>query len=403
MKPFQEFLRGQVEYGGFSTEDVLLSFLPLMRQVITTHQKDLVAPLEGLDSLSVNGTRIFYSADDGCEERRNLSSVRRMLNPVSRGVDVVGQSRVVLDVDVGGQRYESTDVTTENEDVQRPAFRSGYICWEHMFDHHDPATDVFSLGLILASLSCGLDLADRDDHERFVANRTNLFRVNPALHPVFARAIRVMTELDRHERPQDLPALLVTLENYRDQEVDFDTDLASDQHSEGTDRPGRRQLILGKLQQRLFEINRRNRLLQFRTTMQTVNLTHSSIPLMFDVAHVRSDQVLTWDGTFRGEVLKQKAVSLNRHLNFREAVYLPGTLDRIRVEARRDEKEYGFAQLRLIVCFLRWADLKSKPVERYESPLLLLPVKLDVKKGIHDRYSLTAVDTVAEVNPVVRY
>ena len=403
MTPFYDFLRGQIEYGGFSTEDVLLSFLPLMRQVIATHDNDKVAPLEGLGALQVDGTRVSYSDDAQCAERRNLRKVRRMLNPTSRGVDVVGQSRLVLDADVGGQKYESGDVIEGADDLQRPAFAAGFVCWEHMLDHHDPATDVFSLGLILASLACGLDLADKDDHERFVANRTNLFRINPALHPVFARAIRVMTELDRHERPQDLPALLVTLENYRDQEVDFDTDLASDQHVVSADRPGKRQIILGKLQQRLFEINRRNRLLHFRTTMQTVNLTHSSIPLMFDVKNVRPDQVLTWDGTFRREVLKQKSVSLNRHLNFREAVYLPGTLDRIRAEARRDENEYGFAQLRLIVCFLRWADLKTKPIERYESPLLLLPVKLDVKKGIHDRYSLTAIDSVAEVNPVVRY
>ena len=403
MTSFHDFLRRQTEYGGFSTEDVLLSFLPLMRQVIVTHQDDQVAPLEGLGALQEDGARVSYSDDAECAERRNLRSVRRMLNYSSLGVDVVGQSRRVLDVDIGGHKYENGDVVKGQEDLQRPAFKAGYICWEHLLDHHDPATDVFSLGLILASLACGLDLADEDDHERFVANRTNLFRVNAALHPVIARAIRVMTELDRHERPQDLPALLVTLENYRDQEVDFDTDLASDQLAEGTDRPGKRQIILGKLQQRLFEINRRNRLLHFRTTMQTINLTHSSIPLMFDLKDIRPDHVLTWDGIFRREVLKQKAVSLNRHLNFREAVYLPGSLDRIRTEARRDENEYGFAQLRLIVCFLRWADLKAKPVERYESPLLLLPVKLDVKKGIHDRYSMTAIDGVAEVNPVVRY
>ena len=48
----------------------------------------------------------------------------------------------------------------------------------------------------------------------------------PHLHPVLAKAIVRMTELDRHRRPQDLSALLRTLENYRDQDVDFDFDLA---------------------------------------------------------------------------------------------------------------------------------------------------------------------------------
>ena len=90
-----------------------------------------------------------------------------------------------------------------------------------------------------------------------------------------------MTELDRHQRPQDLAALLVTLENYRDQAVDFETDLASDQRLDGSDARGKRQVVLSKLQERLFEINRRNRLLHFRSTMQTVNLTHA-----FDSAFV---------------------------------------------------------------------------------------------------------------------
>ncbi|MCR9202060.1 MAG: AAA domain-containing protein, partial [Planctomycetaceae bacterium] len=211
------------------------------------------------------------------------------------------------------------------------------------------------------------------------------------------------TELNRHDRPQDLPALVASIENYRDQDVDFETDLASDQNFAGKDTSGKRQVVLKKLQERLFEINRRNRLLQFKTTLQTLNLTHASIPVAFDVASIRPDEVLTWSGRFQQETLKQKPVWLNRFLNFREAVYVPGQLDRLRSEARRDQTEYGFAQLKLIICFLRWADLKASPVERYESPLLLLPAALEVKKGIHDRYSLRIVDDQAEVNPVIRH
>ncbi len=132
MMAFQDFLRGQVEYGGFSTEDVLLSFLPLMRQVIATHQDGDVAPLEGLSELRVEGVCLRYTDDIRQSERRNLRAVRRMLNPSSRGVDVVGQSRLVLDVDQGGQQYESNDVAKVDDELQRPAFVAGYVCWEHM-------------------------------------------------------------------------------------------------------------------------------------------------------------------------------------------------------------------------------------------------------------------------------
>ena len=212
-----------------------------------------------------------------------------------------------------------------------------------------------------------------------------------------------MTELDRNKRPQDLRALQATLDNYRDQEVDFDTDLARSANLQNQDRSGKRRVILSKLQERLFEISRRNRLLHFRSTLHTINLTQSSIPISFDVTNIRESQVLTWSGSFSNSIAKQKPVQLNTTLNFREAVYLPGALDRLRSEARRDENEYGFAELKLVICFLRWADLKANPVERYESPLLLIPVQLDVKKGIHDRYFLTSLDATAEVNPVVRH
>ena len=398
MSTFHDYLRQQIRHGPLATEDVLVALLPLMKQVITAHDYGDVAPLEGLDRLHVDAGRIWFAEADQRPQRRNARAVRRMLLAAGGALDVVRERRIEFNVDAGIVSEESTDA-----DAGKPAYSPGYVCWEHTVEHHDPTTDVFSLGLILASLACGLDLAEHDSHQRFVDNRSNLFRINPDLHPVVARTITLMTDLDRHRRPQDLKALLSTLENYRDQEVDFETDLASDLHPEATSRPGRRQVILSKLQQRLFEINRRNRLLQFRATMQTVNLTQASIPVAFDFQRIRQDQVLTWNGKFRDGLLKQKPVSLNAFLNFREAIYLPGTLDRIRAEARRDETEYGFAQLRLIIAFLRWSDLKTKPAEQYESPLLLLPVKLDVKKGIHDRYTLTASDNRAEVNPVVRH
>ncbi|MCA9051620.1 MAG: DUF4011 domain-containing protein, partial [Planctomycetaceae bacterium] len=290
----------------------------------------------------------------------------------------------------------------DDEATEHAKYVPGYVCWEHLIGHHDPVTDTFSLGLLLASLACGIDLTDSDEHSSFVTHRRNLFRINPQVHPVIARSVVVMTELDRHRRPPDLKSLLLTLENYRDQAVDFETDLAGTASSDAG--PGsRRAVILNKLRERLFEINRRNRLLHFRPTLQTVNLTQASIPIAFDVHSIRRDQILTWADSFRSAVVSQKPVVLNKFLNFREAVWLPGTLDRLRVEARRDETDFGFAQLRLITAFLRWADLKVDPPEPYESPFLLLTVRLTVKKGIHDRFSLQAVDCVAEVNPVVKH
>jgi len=96
-------------------------------------------------------------------------------------------------------------------------------------------------------------------------------------------------------------------------------------------------------------------------------------------------------------------VSLGKYLRFEEAAYLPGQLDQIRTGARRDQTEYGFAQLRLVVAFLRWANLKEKPPERYDSPLVLLPVRLTKTKGVRDVYALEPLGTEAEINPMLRF
>ena len=56
-----------------------------------------------------------------------------------------------------------------------------------------------------------------------------------------------------------------------------------------------------------------------------------------------------------------------------------------------------------MIGFLRWANLKEKPPERYDSPLVLLPVRLTKTKGVRDVYTLEPVGTEAEINPVLRF
>ena len=212
-----------------------------------------------------------------------------------------------------------------------------------------------------------------------------------------------MTEIDRHRRVQDLRALLHNLENYRDQEIDFEVDLARIPGFVQKDDRSKQHVVLGKLRERLFEISKRNRLLHFHATMQTVNLTHASVPLSFDITNIRPDQILVWNDSLHAALTGGEPISLNKYLNFAEALYLPSMLDRIMAESRRDQAEFGFGQLRLVICFLHWANLKEKPVERFDSPLVLLPVELKKKKGIRDTYYLEAVSSEAEVNPVVRH
>ena len=396
-----EFLQKQQLHESLSTEDVLASFLPVLREAIAAHAAGLVAPLEGLEALQVEGARIWFEEARRQPIRRNDAELAR-IEQVSRvAVEVVSESRRTHEVADGQEEISRVEIGVRGATLERPVYLPGYVAWEHELAHHDPLTDVYSLGLLLASVACGLDLNDPAELESFVANRRNLFVLNPHLHPVLAQAILRMTELDRQRRPQDLPAVLLSLENYREQTVAFEIDLL--QGLKARQNATRSQAVLSKLKERLFDISRRNNLLSFRPTAGTLNLTQASIPLLIDIRRIRDDQILIWSETLRKQLADGKPISLNKHLNFAEALYLPSILERVITEARRDQQEYGFAQLRLVVCFLSWANLKVKPPESFVSPLVLVPVKLTKTKGIRDTFALEAVSSEAEVNPVLRH
>ena len=404
MEGFAGFLRTRLAAGGFTTEDVLVSYLPLLRQVIDTHQAGLVAPLEGVEQLRVETGRIWFEQAASRQPRTSHAAVRDIDKSVRSGVEVMETYRRTLEVGAGVEHTDNLRVQTDlDRELTRPAYLPGYLAWEHRLGHHDPVTDVFSLGMILASLSCGLDFHEADDLQQFAAHRNNLFRLTPGLHPVLAKAIVHMTELSRARRPADLSRILRSLEQYRSYDVDFEYDLQQVEDFAGQDPAGKQRIILGRLEKRLFEISRQNRLLHFRPTMSALNLTQASIPLSFAVEHIRPDQILTWSGAFPKQLLDKSRICLNQYMNFGEVLYLDPILDRLRTEALRDAAEVGFSQLKLAVCFLRWADLKANPPEMYDSPLVLLPVTLTKKKGVRDTYWLEVASGEAEINPVVRH
>ena len=403
MTRFGEFLQSRLDTGGFTTEDALASFLPLAREIHDAHNAGLVGPLEGIDDLHVEGVRIWFEEAKRRPLRNASAEVRRAEQVERAAVEVVGETRITTDVENGVQDVTQLAIGDCDQPVTRPIYLPGYQAWEHRLGCHDPLTDIFSLGMILASLACGLDFHHRAALETFVANRKNLFLITKNLHPVVARAIVRMSEVNRRRRAQDLGSLLRTLENYRDQEVDFDFDLARTEQFPGRTKRDKQTVVLSKLRERLFEISRRNRLLHFRPTMQSVNLTHASVPLSFDIKNIRPEQVLTWTERLERKFAAGKEVPLNKYLNFSEVLYLPSQLQRLISETRRDQAEFGFAQLRLVLCFIHWANLKEKPIEQYHSPLILLPVELRKQKGIRDTYYVKATTSEAEINPVVRH
>lgn len=396
---FLEFLRGR---GAFTTDDALATLLPLFRQVAEVHAAGRVAPLEGVADLRVEGYRVYFEAAAARLPRLEDDRVRKVEGRDS-ALDVVGQRTQTTDADAGDEEHRDLQVATGTEAPERPLFLSGYVSWEHRVGHHDALTDVYVLGLLLASVACGFDFTDGEHVRKFAAHRSNLFPLAPHLNPVLAKNIVRMTELERHRRAQDLSAIIRSLETYRDQRVDGELDLGSIQGFHSADLRGRRRLVLSRLRERLFEITRRNRLLYFKPTLQTLNLTFASVPILFDVRSIRTEQIFTWHADVEKMLAEGSAIPLSRYLRFEDAPYVRSVLDKLISEARRDTAEFGFSQLRLVIAFLRWNNLKETPPERIDSPILLVPVELTRKKGVRDSYVVRATTREAEVNPILRY
>ena len=396
---FLDFLRAR---GGFTTDDALATLLPLFRQVNETHAAGRVAPLEGVDHVLVDGYRAYFEtarAHDARLASDQLLDIERR----AAAFDVVGQRIHTTEAGTGDEKHTDLLVEKPGVRIDRQVYVPGYVSWEHRIGHHDALTDIYVLGLLLASVACGLDLGDEGQLRAFVARRRNLFALNPRLNPVLARHITRMTELDRHRRAQDLAAVIRALEGYRDQDVGLDLDLGAIPGFHDADTSGRRPLVLARLRERLFELSRRNRLLYYKPSLQSLNLTFASVPILFDPSSIRPDQLFTWQPEIQKLLVDGSPIALSRYLRFEDAPYVPSVLDKLIAEARRDTAEFGFSQLRLVVCFLRWNNLKEERSERIDSPLLLLPVELSKRKGVRDSYVMRATSGEAEVNPVLRY
>lgn len=399
---FLQFLEAGVARGGFETDDVLGALLPLMKQTLGAHAAGNVAPLRGVGDLLITpeGT-IQFNAAKAAPALHNRSKVESMQAEVSRGIVVVGESRQNVDVSAGLVSVQDLAVAGGGENFTRPVFRPDYEAWEHAVGHHDELTDIFSLGLLLASIACGLDFTNEDELEHFASSRTNLFALNPRLNPVLASVIVQMTELNRHKRAPDLAQVIRRLETYREQPGEIDFKRLKGFAESGVS--GKRRLIQSHLRDRLFEISRRNRLIHFKPTLQTLNLTIASVPLLLDYRNIRLEQLFVWHPELAAAIVNGAPMSLGKYLRFEDAPYIPGALDKLISEARRDRAEYGFGQLRLVICFLRWHNLKEDSHERIHSPLLLLPVELSKKKGVRDNYVLDPTSAEAEVNPALRH
>jgi hypothetical protein len=386
-----------VSQGGLGNDALLAAVLPLFHATAAVHERGLIAPLRGLDRITVDEqTRLGFDPSEAGRPVLNEPALVSREGPRATAVEVVAHRQSDVDLGESGGRPRTTVVEPIPAAITAPVHVAGWQSWEHVVGHHDQLTDIFSLGQLLIGLGCGLDLSRTADVARLVDAKGNLYALDPGLHPVIVSVAARMTEPDRHRRAQDLRSLIEQLENYRDQPLDFDVAAITRSAAD------RRTAVLRALRDRLFDLSRRNRLINFRPTAQTLNLTEVSVPLMLDVRTIRPDQLFTWRDDL-GASLLGKPQPLGRWIRYDDAPYAANSLDKLIATARRDRAEYGQDQLRLVPAFLRWHDLKNDPDTRLASPLVLAKVELVRKRGVRDSYTLRLTDPVAEVNPTLRH
>ncbi|WP_328996453.1 AAA domain-containing protein [Kribbella sp. NBC_01245] len=383
-----------VDKGGLGSDALLAAVLPLFRQTAEIHERGLVAPLRGLDQLTLDEqSRLEFAPEQAIRPLLAPEELTAREGRRADAVEIIRERRLETDLERAGGSAQLLVAEPTPAAISSPVFVPGWQSWEHVVGHHDPLTDVFSLGQLLIALACGLDFDRTEDVARLIDAQGNLFRIGTPVHPVIAAVAVQMAEPDRHRRAQDLRSLIDRLEDYRDQPLDFDLAAITERETD------RRAAVLTALRHRLFDLSRRNKLVQFRHTAQSLNLTEASVPLMLDVRTIRPEHLFTWSADLAGG----KTYSLGKWVRYEEAPYAASSLDKLISTARRDRAEFGQDQLRLVPVFLRWHDLKNDPDTRLTSPLLLLKVELAKKRGVRDSYTLRVADPVAEVNPTLRH
>ncbi len=386
--------------GPLPSDDLVHAMLPLLRQVAALHERGLVARITLDRVLEDEDGRLVLADPDGVPPTIDLDAIRAVQPPVSSALKLVGNYRVTQDDDNGTRVEDVAVLDGEAVTVVGPCYLTGLRSWEVEVGHHDEITDVFQLGMVMAALACGFNPSIFRDLERFSMNRDNLFPIAPRLHPVIASLVLEATRLNRHERATDVADLARRLDNWRDQPTGIEVERVLGEVRGVLDR---RAAVLAHLRDRLFDLSRRNRLIHFRPTQSSVNLTDASMPIVMRIESVRGEALCTWKGAFAKDLLAGKAVSLNRWLRFEDQPQIPSQLDRIIQEHRRNRNEYGFSSLRLMVAFLHWHNLKEAPDERISSPLLWLPVEVARRKGVRDQYVVTCAEPIAEFNPALRH
>jgi len=398
---FSDLLDRLADYGSIKSADFIAIALPILEDVSLLHQNNLVAFISSIDQISYDGNKLSLKS----LAREKLKSNSKIFKKEkTHGVlEISKHIGETTDLDSQDVKHTDLDLAINISDISKPVYIPNYKCWDYEKGHYDPITDIFQLGQILASIAFNLDFRRYEEIKSFVSARKSLYFLNKELHPTIHSVIYEMTNLYREDRTKNLDEVITKLKNYREYNPENYIDLTQTEGFRNQDVSDRNDWILAKLKNRLFDISRRNKLLYFSEKQSFLNLTVSSVPLLLDHENVSENSLIFWNDAIQKKVIKKQKLLLNSYLEFGENRFLAPIVNKIRLEARKSQNEYGFSQLRMVIAFIHWYNIKENADERITSPLLLLPAEVTKKKGLEDRYELNFSTTEAEINPILSH
>ncbi len=396
---FYQFINENFQKGIFANDDVVAIIMPLLKTVANIHNQGKVASLNDISTIYIENDH-FNIVDDSFEIRQNSDAISKIFKSKSSAFDITGEHYNTTEIgEEVNREYADKSVSENDSEISKKAvYVQDYSCFELEFDHHDPLTDIFILGMILASIALQFDFTAIDDVKQFVDYRKKMYFLNSKINPAIANIILGMTELNREKRWKDLNEIAEKLKNYRDYNPETEYDLSTLVDAK---KLNRNQFIHEKLRNRLFDNSKRNRLLYFQPNLKFLNLTISSVPQILNYQNIDPNSIFYWNAEISKKIINTSTISLNKYLEIEDNPYIIPTLDKIRLESNKDINEYGFSQLKLALCNLNWYNTKENSSEKIVSPLLLVSVTLTKKKGLKDQYSLEFLDSEVEINPVL--
>lgn len=396
---FYQFIIENFQKGTFANDDIVAIMLPLLKTVAAIHNQGKVASLDDISTIYIQNEQ-FQIADHAVDLQNNVVAISSLFKSKSSTFEITGEHYNTIEIgeDINRASVDNNVSETDLENTKRAVYVKDYSCFELKFDHHDPLTDIFILGMMLASIALQFDFTEIEEVNKFVEYRKKMYFLNTKINPAIANIILGMTELNRDSRWKDLNEIIEKLKNYRDYNPETEYDLANLVDAK---RQNRTQFIHEKLRNRLFDNSKRNRLLYFQPNLKFLNLTVSSVPQALNYENIDPNSIFYWNQEISKKISNTSTISLNKYLEIEDNPYIIPTLDKIRLEANKDINEYGFSQLKLAICNLNWFNTKENSSEKIVSPLLLVAVTLTKKKGLKDQYSLEFTDSEVEINPVL--